>query len=298
MFNNFESKNLERSAITNNVERVLKQAHIRHKNYPANDDIFQQVIVFEKEQPVKEKRVRVYSGMVNSDESILELLPYALRKIKTKSDKFDQERFNELKRTVANLAINLSYESFLKYVEAVRPLLPYEETMHLDQDLKKIKERVLLGNPISEIIKQLHFFHSRGSSHSAFSPFVSATTDPYEAAKSGNLVMVLDLPVSLVSQIEGSRHGKVLLRGVIEQKYITACLTKYAKPFPQGEKLNYGIDRALEVLAEHDDTPVFSTKEVLAIRKKQHNEELAGIRKQYKKDLDLVLSHRKSATNK
>jgi hypothetical protein len=297
MYNNFESKNLERSAVTNAVERVLKQAHIHYDDYSANDDIFQKVFIFKK-QPVDQTMIRVYRGLVKSDESILEQLPYALRKIDPKSDKFDQEKFEELKHAVTNLATNLSYESFLKYVEAVRPLLQSEEIMHLEQDLKKIEDRVILGNPISEIITQLQFLHARGSSHSAVSPFVSATTDPYEAAKFGNLVMVLDLPVSLVSQIAGPRHGEVMLRGVIDQKYITACLTKYDKPFPLGEKLNYGIDKALVVLAEHDDTTIYSEKETLAIRKKQHREELSGRKKQYEKDLAFVLSHRKESANK
>jgi hypothetical protein len=297
MFKNFESRNLARSAVTNNVERVLKQAHIHYDEYPANDDIFQKVFVFKK-QPIDGTLIRVYRGLVKSDESILEQLPYALRKIDTNSDKFDQKKFEELKIAVTNLAINLSYASFLKYVEAVRPLLQSDETVHLDQDLKKIEDRVILGNPISEIITQVQFLHVRGSSHSAVSPFVSATTDPHEAAKYGNLVMVLDLPVSLVSQIAGPRHGEVMLRGVIEQKYITACLTKYDKPFSVGEKLNNGIDKALAVLAEHDDTQIYSEKEALAIRKKQHNKELSGRKKQYENDLAFVLSHRKEIANK
>ena len=239
--------------------------------------------------------IRVYRGLVKIDQSLLEQLPYALRRIFEHEGKLDLKKFEELKGEVTNLANNLTYENFLKYVEKVRPLLQPDEKIHLDQDLEKIEKRVILGNPISEIITQLQFLHARGSSHSGVSPFVSATTDPHEAARYGNLVMVLDVPVSLVSQIARPRHGEVMLRGMIDQKYITACLTKYDKPFLKDQKLYNGVDKALDVLSEHDKTPILSKEESLKVRKEQFNEESSNRKEQYRKDLEFALNRRKKA---
>ncbi len=295
MVNIFEDRKIEgESAVTNSVKNVIARAQIQYDDFSVNDEIFEDVIVLKKDQPAKEKMIRVYRGLVKCDRSILEQLPFALRKIVEHSGDFNLKKLQELKEEVTELANNLTYEKFLKYVERVRPLLQPDEKIHLDNDLAKIEKRVILGNPISEIITQLQFLHARGSSRSGVSPFVSATTDPHEAARYGNVVAVLDVPVSMVSQIAGPRHGEVMLRGVVDQKHVTAYLTKYDKPFSKDEKLYNGVDKALEVLAEHDKNPIFAEKESLAVRKKQFIGEKAKRKKQYEKDLEFVLTQREN----
>lgn len=299
MVNKIENIQFEgEKSVTNCVKSVLDQAQMQHDDFSANDEFFDEVVVIKKNHIQKEKMMRVYRGLVKSDDSILEQLPYALRRIAEYGDKPDVEKFEELKKEVSDLANNLSYENFLKYVEKVRPLLHTDEVKYLDEDLKKIEERIHKGQDICDLITLLQVLHAMGSWRGGVSPFVSATTDPYEAARYGNLVTVLDVPAALVSQIAEPSHGEVMLRGFIDKKYITAYLTKYDKPIPTVAKINSGLDKALEVLSQTDHTPVFSDNEVLTIRKEQFKKELSERDEQYKNDLAFILNRRKRGTEK
>lgn len=274
------------------LQEVFRQANIETKKLSIEGDTeFPEAIILEKQEVPREKLVRIFRGINHLDSSLLEQVPYAMRK---ESGTGKPVNLEEVRGEVETLAKNPTYENLLAYSEKVRPYLSSEEVARLDDDVTSVEEEILEGTSTRKSLLYKQIGHNGGWGDSGATPYISASFDPYEAVGYGNEgLMVLDVPLSEVEDF--SPDGKeVGIKGALDKKYITAVIPRKINRQGGGSKdeTNKQLYQTLLKVYETTDAPLLNAEELRSMRETKSVEVAVLDKNQWEKDVAVVRQKR------
>ena len=247
--------------------------------------VFPEIVFLEKKQKPKEKYVRIYRGVNKLDESLLEQLPYTMRKGEATGEIL---KIENIKEETENLANNPTYENLTIYIKKVLPHLSEKEKKNIYEELEKIEDNILKGSTLETELQFSQFMHCGGNvCDRGISPYISATFDPKEALTYGVLGMIIaDIPITKMK--EYNLNTEVSVKGSLETKYVTAIVPRNLSVEKEGDETQKEIDNILQKVDEHTDIDLYEGTELESIRKDKIAEDHKKSEKQQKKDLQEV----------
>ncbi len=252
---------------------------------------FSEAIILDKKETPAEYTVRIYRGVNNLDASIFEQVPYAMR---AENEAGKPIILESVRQEVAALAERPTYAALLAYVDKVRPQLSQEEVRRLDEDVAIIEDGILQGYSTRQELVFGQIKHSGGRCDSGITPYISASYNPYEAAGYGAKgLVVLDIPLSRIEDFN-PRSKEVNIKGVLDNKYITAVLPRKHRVSTTRDELSAQIARALQVVDElvPVSTSLGSSWGLHAERENKFTKDAELDKEQWKVDVELVRQKR------
>ena len=188
-----------------------------------------------------EPTMRLYRGVSALDASVLNQVPYALR-AERYGDVTSQNPTSAMKAAVGAYLENPSFDNLMGYVGQLKSRLPDEKAIDtVDARVRKIENRILSGQSISESVREAHIDSFVGRSSADISPYIATTLSPENAERYGNgAVIVLDVPLSKIAGL--GEQNEVLVSGEIPFQSISAIATK------RSEFSLYGIKDIVHLL--------------------------------------------------
>jgi hypothetical protein len=249
---------------------------------------FSEAIIFKREAP-KEKMVRLYRGVNQMDNTLLDQTPYAMRAQGKYSRAMTVEGMRE---RVASLAENPTYDNLMAYATEAQQHLNREEARRMQEDVTKIEEGILQGYSVRKELIQKQIEHHGGVSENGLTPYTSASFSAEEAAGYGNGgVMVIDVPISQIEDFSED-STEVNIKGSIGKEYITAILLRDRDKQADAEKVGGGLENALASVSKSAPIPLYDQEELTQVRQQKLAEGVALDSEQWQKDVERVRENR------
>jgi hypothetical protein len=183
--------------------------------------------------------VRLYRGVSEVDESVLDQVPYngkgwqeddKIRAIYDPAYTAMVERFNS----------DPSYTNLNAYANYIASTSDEITADRVADRLHKIENKILSGESLSDALVDAHISSRVGIGHVDISPYISTSSDPENAQRFGSgAVLVLNVPASQVKGV--GEQGEVLVTGKISVESISAIAVK------RSANIHYGIDAIVEL---------------------------------------------------
>ncbi len=290
----------EYSRASKQIVEVFDKAGFKSEVHVAsNNRDFKEAIIFTKEAAAtegKEPTIRLYRGINHLDESLLDQIPYAMRSQNVKNGRLDKPTKLEAVRHEVNvLTHEPSYENLVAYVQKVRPLLRPEEQSRLDAELEEIEQAVLGGVTMRKelVFNQIKHLGGISGAEWGITPYLSATTDPFEASGYGQEgVVVIDIPLSEIEDF-GAMGTEVAIKGSLDPKYISGILPRQGsagKSIDHSET-NAELKRSIAMFDRVQPPAVDVAKLSFARAEKLATQEESD-RAQWEKDVELIRNTR------
>lgn len=277
----------------NGLQEVFRQANIETKKVTIEGDTeFPEAILFEKQEVPHEKLVRIFRGINHLDGSLLEQVPYAMRK---ESETGKPIKLEEVRSEVETLAKDPTYENLLVYLEKVRQYLSPQEVARMDDEVTGVEEDILKGMSTRRSLLYKQILHAGGLyAESGVTPYISASYDPYEAVGYGGAgLMVLDVPLSEIEEFrpDGKEIG---IKGSLNKKYVTAVIPRQIKRQGGGsiDETNKQLYQTLLKVYEATDAPLLNAEELRSMREIKSVEIAVLDKNQWEKDVGVVRQRR------
>jgi hypothetical protein len=250
---------------------------------------FSEMIILEKTEIPKEKLIRLYRGVNHLNSSVLNQIPYAMR---SEGDTGKPMIIEDVRQEVATLANDPTYENLLSYVNKVRPSLSAEEVRRMDDVLMGIEEGILSGQSTRKELLFKQIEHNGGYATSGITPYISTTTDPYEAVGFGNEgMMVLDVPLSEIEDYKID-STEVRFKGALDAKYITAILPRKLNGQQDNDKTRQEVQQATQEVDRLVDVPLYDNDELQSVREEEIARKAELDEQQWRKDVEMVRQKR------
>lgn len=284
-----ESATQEASKVENTA-KIFEAAGIATKVVKAEEGgQFSDIIIVERESLPTERQVRLYRGINHLDGSVLEQLPYALR---VKDAEGNITAAEDLRQDVTQLAENPTYENLKNYVDKMRPRLTDQELDTFNYELTQIQDGILSGYSARQELVFGQIKHGGGVGETGITPYVSATIDPYEAAKYGNEgLMIIDLPLS---QFE-AMNREVSIKGILDSKYITAIVSRNRDASGTRDTFQHEVYSALEKVYEQAPGNLYNDTELEIAQQEKKAADAENDKSQWELDVALVRQERADA---
>lgn len=261
---------------------------------PENESFHSIVLFPGRARTTNEPFVRVYRGINQLNETVLDQVPYALRSREKEDAEAPLTILNHARAEVDALTEHPTYENLLRYVDAVWPDLTDKEIERFAKKLEKIEDGVLSGIPLRiELVHATYEFHGGVYADTGIAPYISASTDPNEAGAYGRGgVMVIDLPVSKIDAVAVRTKGEIVIKGAIPPEYITALLPRTRGFVPQESKAEKDIARICEVIDARVQSPVLVGQKMEEVFQEICQRERAEDAAQHARDVAMIQERR------
>ncbi len=271
--------------IKQQVEAVLSAQKVKHEVVSLPQKYINQLIILDQQTEEKEPTIRIYRGLNQIDKNLLEQVPFAMRTFKEKNGERQLEIMNDLKTEVDDLAQNPTYENLLNYVEKAKPRLEPQEIKSLEEKVRNVEECVLEGESVRNKINRMQILEGTAKATSGMTPFISFVPKAEYATGFGKAVMVVEVPLSMISDMNVEGH-ELNLKGALDPKYIKAFVPYEQNP--KTEDFYQELATAMKILDQKIGVPKVSEQEAVALRKQKLAQEDEADKKQLPIDLKLV----------
>jgi hypothetical protein len=275
------------------VIEILRTGGIEAKVIPLpKGGGFAEAIVIQKKEIPKEKMVRVYRGINQSDASFLKQVPYAMRADSEEHNGFTV--LDNVMQEVDALANDPTYEHLLVYVNKIRPQLIERQQKKLDESLTEIEDGVLRGRSVRNEIAFDQIMHGAGHLDSGVSPYVSVSFSSIEASRytrENGVLIVMDVPISQIEDLN-SNIGEANIKGVIDTKYITAIIPRDGTVLKDDQASEQAIDKTLQIVSETAQIPIYNSVETKLVRENQILTNREKDKRQWPTDVEAIRQKR------
>lgn len=271
------------------------------------DENIEEIVWIESTKEQKDSKIptmRAYRGVGRLDSSLLQQVGYALRSRETRQSTEVRVLDAEVREAAEALSENPTHEQFLAYYEAVSAHLNDQEMERMEQKLRRMEDRVLGGGFTFRTILSSETTHFNGGyTDTGAPPFLSATTQ-LDVARgySGDVLMVLDVPVSEIEPMYGAVRdpdigGELILHNRINPEHIKALIV-YSEQGRRGrseEQLE-----SVEGMVSHIEERIGAENNVEGVdwltKKREELDE--GKEEQHKKDVESIYGRRLERFNR
>lgn len=277
------------------LQELFAEHNIETEEVLIDNNVFERALVFPHNYQGTEPLVRIYRGINQLDETLLNQVPYALR-----TREKDAETISVLDHARAEvdaLTAEPTYENLLRYVDAVWPDLSDDEIGRFARSLADMEDSVM-NDGISLrrcLVHETFKFGGGVYTDTGIAPYISASNKMREAAGYGGRggFMILDVPLSKIEAITGKNDGEVTVKGAIPPEYISALVIKTRGNHEDSEAgLANELAKVAETLAPHIKHQVLDRRQTLESYSKLQEKEGEVDKANYQRDVEMIQARR------